>query len=164
MPPVINGSVHEDASIIGQQQPQQSIPPPQQPAQPQQQPQYINEPVVQEQFTQETDVNTSSEQPQVKEEIHSPPNESHEQSETENFSTPVAEGGQDNSTTTPANTNSSGPKTYANLVKSFPASQTSQAGFTSPQAPKLSMSPVGFYYALILIYLEYRKRINGNDT
>lgn len=143
MPPVINGSVHEDASLIGQQPLQQSIPPPQQPLQPQQQPQYISEPVVQEQFTQEAEVDTSNEQQPIKEEAHSTPNESHEHVETENFSTPATDvGPQEHSLSAPTSTSNSGPKTYANLVKSsFPGSQ----GLTNPQPPKISMSPVSSF-------------------
>lgn len=133
MQPTINGSVHDDASLIGQQQP--SIPPQQ--IQQQQQPQYINEPVVQEQFNQETEMNSSNEQQQSKEEAHSSPTEGFEQSEVESFSTPAAEVGQDHSMAAPTNTSNSGPKTYANLVKSFPGSQTVM---TNPP-PKMSMSP-----------------------
>ena len=143
MPPVINGSVHEDASLIGQQPLQQSIPPPQQSMQPQQQPQYINEPVLQEQFTQESEVNSSSDPISVKEEAHSTPNDSHEQEEVENFSAPATDvGNQEHPVNAPTSTNNSGPKTYANLVKSFPGSQ----GLTNPQAPKMSMSPVCIFF------------------
>lgn len=147
MTPVINGSVHEDASLINQQQQQQpSIPLPQQPVQTQQ-PQYV-EPVVQEQFSQETETTSATEPQQVTEDEHSQSVESIEQTETEKFSTPTAEIVQESS---PANTSNSGPKTYANLVKSF---ASSQATLTNTQPQKMSMSPVSFISNFYLTNFE----------
>ncbi|KZC06771.1 PREDICTED: ras GTPase-activating protein-binding protein 2 [Dufourea novaeangliae] len=138
MQQVLNGSVHEETPLITQQPPlqqQQQQPPPPPPAQ---QHQYINEPTTQTQFVPETELDSVAEQQQQTE------NEQQQTQSTENLEQPEPE--TFNSTTQESepehqlpNTNvtSSGPKTYANLVKSFPSS----TGATSPQAPKLSTSP-----------------------
>ncbi|XP_043474253.1 ras GTPase-activating protein-binding protein 1 isoform X2 [Leptopilina heterotoma] len=133
MPPVMNGSVTDDSSLIGQQQ--ASLPLSQQPVQAQQ-PQYV-EPVVQEQFSQETETTSTTEAQQVTEDEHSQSAESLEPTETACLR-PTAEIGQDSTLASPANTSNSGPKTYANLVKSCPSSQ---ATLTNTQPPKISMSP-----------------------
>ncbi|XP_061932998.1 ras GTPase-activating protein-binding protein 2 [Apis cerana] len=141
MQQVLNGSVHEETPLINQQPPpaqqqqqqqQQQPPPP-----PAQQHQYITETTSQTQFVQETELDSTTEQQQQTEnEPQVQSNETREQPETETFTTSVQESEPEHQV---ANTNvtSSGPKTYANLVKSFP----STTGATSPQAPKLSMSP-----------------------
>lgn len=148
MQQVLNGSVHEEAPLINQQpppppqqqqqqqQPQQQPPPP-----PAQQHQYITEPTSQTQFVQEAELDPAAEQQQQQQQTENEPqaqsNESREQPDAETFTASVQESEPEHQV---ANTSvtSSGPKTYANLVKSFP----STTGATSPQAPKLSMSPV----------------------
>lgn len=137
MPPVMNGSVTEDSSLIGQQQ--ASLPLSQQPVQAQQ-PQYV-EPVVQEQFSQETETASTTEPQQVTEDEHSQSAESLEPTETACLR-PTSDIGQDSTLASPANTSNSGPKTYANLVKSCPSSQ---ATLTNTQPPKMSMSPVSVF-------------------
>lgn len=133
---MLNGTVHEE--VISQQAPQQQQqqPPALPPAQ---QHQYIAEPTAQSQFVQEAELNGSSEQqPQATEnEPQAPTEERSEQPETENF-TPSAPEAEPEHPVVNTTVNSSGPKTYATLVKSFPSS----TGATSPQAPKLSLSPV----------------------
>ncbi|EZA61417.1 hypothetical protein DMN91_004218 [Ooceraea biroi] len=132
---VLNGTVHEE--VINQQPPQQQQqqPPPLPPAQ---QHQYIAEPTAPSQFVQEAELNGSSEQQQQtgENEPQAPTEERNEQAETETFTASAQETEPEHQV---ANTtvNNSGPKTYANLVKSFP----STTGATSPQAPKISMSP-----------------------
>ncbi|XP_076686204.1 ras GTPase-activating protein-binding protein 2 [Andrena cerasifolii] len=139
MQQVLNGSVHEETPLINQQAPQQpqqqqQQPPPPQPAQ---QHQYITEPTSQTQFVQETELDSTAEQqPQAESEPQAQTNETREQPEAETF-TPSAQESEPEQPVSNTNVTSSGPKTYANLVKSFP----STTGATSPQAPKLSMSP-----------------------
>ncbi|XP_015588454.1 ras GTPase-activating protein-binding protein 2 isoform X2 [Cephus cinctus] len=137
MQPVINGSVHEETPLISQQQQQPLPPQPQQQQQQQHSHSYIAENTTQESFSQETESDaTADQQQQVDEETQPQAEESQEQVKADPFapSAPEAEPEQPLPIT---NTNSSGAKTYANLVKSFP----SATGATSPQAPKLSMSP-----------------------
>ncbi|XP_012283370.1 ras GTPase-activating protein-binding protein 2 isoform X2 [Orussus abietinus] len=140
-PVTINGSIHEEAPLIAQQplqQPQQQAPPATAPLQPQHPPHshtYIPEPVPQEQFPQESDTSAEQQQ-QAEEEPQVQVEESHEQPEAETFPATAPEPEPEHPVAA-ATTNSSGPKTYANLVKSF----SNAAGATSPQAPKLSMSP-----------------------
>lgn len=139
MQQVLNGSVHEETSLINQsppqqqQQQQQQAPPPP----PAQQHQYINESSPQTQFVPETELDSSAEQQQQPEnEPQNQSNESRDQPETETFNA-TAQDSEPEHQVSNTNVTSSGPKTYANLVKSFP----STTGATSPQAPKLSMSP-----------------------
>ncbi|XP_078047034.1 ras GTPase-activating protein-binding protein 2 isoform X2 [Augochlora pura] len=137
MQQVLNGSVHEETSLISQpppqQQQQQQQPPPPPPAQ---QHQYINESSSQAQFVPETELDSSTEQQPSEIEPQSQSNESREQPETETFNTTTQESEPEHQVSS-TNVTSSGPKTYANLVKSSP----STTGAISPQAPKLSMSP-----------------------
>ncbi|XP_076636626.1 ras GTPase-activating protein-binding protein 2 [Colletes latitarsis] len=140
MQQVLNGSVHEETPLISQQPPppqqqqQQQQPPPPPPAQ---QHQYITEPTSQTQFVQETQLDSATEQqPETENEPQTQTNEIHDQPETETFTASVQESEPEPQVSN-ASVTSSGPKTYANLVKSFP----STTGATSPQAPKLSMSP-----------------------
>ncbi|XP_031849751.1 ras GTPase-activating protein-binding protein 2 [Nomia melanderi] len=141
MQQVLNGSVHEETPLISQpppppqqQQQQQQQPPPPPPAQ---QHQYINESSSQTQFVQEAELDNSAEQQQQTEsEAQTQSTENREQPETETFNTTTQESEPEHQVSN-TNVTSSGPKTYANLVKSFP----STTGATSPQAPKLSMSP-----------------------
>ena len=133
----INGSVHEDSSIISQQplqQPQQQLPPLQQ--QQQQQP-YITEQTTQEQFQPESEQDVLSQQQQqqpIKTESHPTSEETNEQPETEEGYTPSTPETETEHQVSSPNTISSGPKTYANLVKC-------SVGTTSPQVPKPPMSP-----------------------
>lgn len=113
---------------MGQQAPQQQSPP---------SGQHITEPATQ--CTQETELNSSSEQQQKNEDEQQIQAEDNcDQPEKEVLSVQEPEPEHQVSST---NSNSSGPKTYANLVKSFP----STTGATSPQAPKLSTSPVSYF-------------------
>ncbi|XP_076375030.1 ras GTPase-activating protein-binding protein 2 isoform X2 [Megalopta genalis] len=136
MQQVLNGSVHEETSLISQPPPQQQQqqPPPPPPAQ---QHQYINESSSQAQFVQETELDSSAEQQPSESEPQTQTNESREQPETETFNATAQESEPEHQVTNTTNVTSSGPKTYANLVKSSP----STTGAISPQAPKLSMSP-----------------------
>ncbi|KAL0105575.1 hypothetical protein PUN28_015807 [Cardiocondyla obscurior] len=133
---VLNGTVHEE--VINQQAPQQQQqqqPPPPPPAQ---QHPYIAEPTTQSQFVQEGELSNGEQQQQQSEnEPQAQAEERNEQPETETFPASVQETESEHqmSSTT---INSSGPKTYATSVKSFSSAIT---GATSPQAPKLSMSP-----------------------
>lgn len=135
---MLNGTVHEE--VINQQAPQQQQqqPPPPPPAQ---QHPYIAEPAAQAQFVQEPEL-SNGEQPQQQSENEPQPQteERNEQPETEAFTASAQETEPEHQVSS-ATVNSSGPKTYANLVKSFSSATT---GATSPQAPKLSMSPVSF--------------------
>lgn len=146
MQQVLNGSVHEETPLINQQssqqpQQQQQQPPPPQPAQ---QHQYITEPASQTQFVPETELDTATEQQQPPEnEPQTQTNETREQPETETFA--AAQESEPEHPVSDTNVTSSGPKTYATLVKSFPSS----TGATSPQAPKLSMSPVYYNYNVL---------------
>ncbi|XP_011505491.1 PREDICTED: ras GTPase-activating protein-binding protein 2 isoform X2 [Ceratosolen solmsi marchali] len=122
----INGSVHEDSSIISQQPLQQQPPLPQQ---------YMAEPNNQEQFQSESEQDSVSQQQQsIKTDSHPTSEEINEQPEIDqNYtqSTPETETEHQISS---QNINNSGPKTYANLVKSFP-----NVGSTSPQPPIQNM-------------------------
>ncbi|XP_015181642.1 PREDICTED: ras GTPase-activating protein-binding protein 2 isoform X1 [Polistes dominula] len=151
MQQVLNGTVHEETTLINQQpqpQPQQQPPPPppvqqQQQQQPQQQPphQYIAEPTAQIQFAQETETDTAAEKPtSTEEEPQAQPAETQEQTEAETTYSATTQESEPERQVSPNTTNisSSGPKTYANLVKSFPSSNSTP----SPQVPKISMSPV----------------------
>lgn len=133
----INGSVHEDSSIISQQPVQ---------------PQYITEPTSQEQqYQQESEqdsVSQSQQQPQVSkidphsaviEEVHEQQQQQQDVGQNYSSSAPEAESEHQISS---QNTNT-GPKTYATLVKSFP-----NVGSTSPQVPKPSITPVNKIYML----------------
>lgn len=135
MQQVLNGSVHEETPLINQQPPQQQQQQPPPPALAQQH-QYMAEPTAQTQFVQESELDAAIEQQQVDNEPQAQTNETHEQTEPEAFNTSVPESEPEHQVSNTSVT-SSGPKTYANLVKSFPSS----TGATSPQAPKLSMSP-----------------------
>jgi len=132
----LNGTVHEE--VINQQAPQQQQQPP--PPPPAQQHPYIAEPTTQSQFVQEAEL-SNGEQPQQQSENEpqTQTEERNEQPETEAF-TATAQETEPEHQVSNTTVNSSGPKTYATLVKSFP----SATGATSPQAPKLSMSPVSF--------------------
>jgi len=142
----LNGTVHEE--VINQQAPQQQQQPP--PPPPAQQHQYIAEPTTPSQFVQEAEL-SNGEQPQQQSENEpqTQTEERNEQPETEAF-TATAQETEPEHQVSNTTVNSSGPKTYATLVKSFP----SATGATSPQAPKLSMSPVSFVlYNTFKIYL-----------
>lgn len=146
---MLNGTVHEE--VINQQAPQQQQqqPPPPPPAQ---QHPYIAEPTAQSQFVQEAEL-SNGEQPQqqTENEPQAQTEERNEQPETETFTVSAQETEPEHQVSSAA-VNSSGPKTYANLVKaSFPGSTTSA---TSPQAPKLSMSPVNFISYSVFICNE----------
>lgn len=137
MQQVLNGSVHEEASLINQQPPpQQQQPPPPPPAQ---QHQYIaTEATAQSQFVKETERDSNGEQQQQgEEEQQAQTEERNEKTEPETVLVKEAEPERQVSNNA---VNSNGPKTYANLVKSFP----STTGATSPQTPKLPVSPVSF--------------------
>ncbi|CAB0032462.1 unnamed protein product [Trichogramma brassicae] len=122
----INGSVHEDSSIIAQQ-------PLQQPQSLQQQ--YATEKSNEESFQSESEHSGTNQQQTIKTDSHVASEESHEPSETEqNYISSVPETEPDQLSM--QNVMSNGPKTYANLVKSFPT-----VGTTSPQTPKPSISP-----------------------
>ncbi|KAL7306289.1 hypothetical protein TKK_0001720 [Trichogramma kaykai] len=122
----INGSVHEDSSIIAQQ-------PHQQPQSLQQQ--YATEKSNEESFQSESEHSGTNQQQTIKTDSHVASEESHEPSETEqNYIPSVSETEPDQLSM--QNVMSNGPKTYANLVKSFPT-----VGTTSPQTPKPSLSP-----------------------
>ncbi|KAJ8670755.1 hypothetical protein QAD02_002014 [Eretmocerus hayati] len=126
----INGSVHEESSIISQQPLQQQTLQQQQPQQ------YIAEPTNQEQFQRESEQNSQQQQqPSVKNETQSV-SETHEHQETDNTYAPANQEAEHEHQHSMQNTSSSGPKTYANLVKSFPS-----VGTTSPQIPKPSITP-----------------------
>lgn len=127
-PVAINGSVHDESSLINQQQHAHT---------------YISEPATQEQFVQEPDPEVVSEQQQAEEEAQIPVEESQEQPEVESEQHSISEPQPDVQAPTPT-ANNSGPKTYATLVKSF----ANATGATSPQAPKPSVSPVSLIYAL----------------
>lgn len=135
MQQVLNGSVHEEASLINQPPPLQQQQPP--PPPPVQQHQYIAaEPAAQTQFVKEKELDSNSEQqPQVEDEQQVQTEERTEKVETEAASIKESEPERQVPNNTVSN---NGPKTYANLVKSFP----STTGATSPQTPKLPMSPV----------------------
>ncbi|XP_011882052.1 PREDICTED: ras GTPase-activating protein-binding protein 2 isoform X2 [Vollenhovia emeryi] len=131
---VLNGTVHEE--VINQQAPQQQQqqqPPPPPPAQ---QHPYIAEPTAQSQFVQEAEL-SNGEQQQSENEPQAQTEERSEPTEAETFVASVQETEAEHQVSS-TTVNSSGPKTYANLVKSFSSAAT---GATSPQAPKLSMSP-----------------------
>lgn len=132
---VLNGNVHEEVQL-NQQQPQVQPPSPQT----QQQHQYIAEPTAQSQVVQETELNgEQQQQPQQQQSDNEPQTQTEErndQQETETFNASAQETEPEHQASN-VTVNNSGPKTYANLVKSFPSS----GGATSPQAPKLSMSP-----------------------
>ncbi|XP_011688716.1 PREDICTED: ras GTPase-activating protein-binding protein 2 [Wasmannia auropunctata] len=132
---VLNGTVHEE--VINQQAPQQQQQPP--PPPPAQQHPYIAEQTAQSQFVQEAEL-SNGEQPQQQSESEpqAQAEERNEQPETEAFTASAQETEPEHQVSSAA-VNSSGPKTYATLVKSFPTGVTT--GATSPQAPKLSMSP-----------------------
>lgn len=135
MQQVLNGTVHEE--VLNQQPPQQQQQPPPPPAQ---QHPYITEPTTQSQFVQEAEL-SNGEQQQQPQQVESEPQtqteERNEQPETEAF-TATAQEAEPEHQVSNTTVNNSGPKTYANLVKSFPSTTSA----TSPQAPKLSMSPV----------------------
>jgi len=137
--------VHEE--VINQQPPQQQQqqPPSLPPAQPHQ---YIAEPAAQSQFVQEAELNGSNEQQQQASEPQTATEERNEQPEAETFtaSTQEAEPEHQVANTTVSN---SGPKTYANLVKSFPSSSGAS---TSPQTSKLSISPVSISFRRDVIF------------
>lgn len=134
MQQVLNGTVHEE--VINQQPPQQQPPPP-----PAQQHAYITEPTTQSQFVQETELSNGEQQQQPQQQVESEPQtqteERNDQPETEVFTASAQETEPEHQVSN-TTVNNSGPKTYANLVKSFPSTTSA----TSPQAPKLSMSPV----------------------
>ncbi|XP_035736544.1 ras GTPase-activating protein-binding protein 2-like [Vespa mandarinia] len=143
MQQVLNGSVHEETTLINQQQPQpqqqqqQQQPPPPPPVQQQQQHQYVAETAAQTQFVQEAETDTAAEQQtSAEEEPQVQSEETQEQTDTETF-TPSAQETEPEHQVSNTNVSSSGPKTYANLVKSFPSSTATP----SPQVPKISMSP-----------------------
>lgn len=147
MQQVLNGSVHGETTLINQPQPQpqqqqqqQQPPPPppvQQQQQQQQQHQYIAEPAAQTPFVQEAETGTAVEQqPSTEEEPQAQAEETQEQTETETFPATAQESEPEHQVSN-TNVSSSGPKTYANLVKSFPSATATP----SPQAPKISMSP-----------------------
>ncbi|XP_032680732.1 ras GTPase-activating protein-binding protein 2 isoform X1 [Odontomachus brunneus] len=134
MQQVLNGSVHEEASLMNQQPPpQQQQPPPPPPAQ---QHQYIAEPTAQSQFVKEKehDGNGEQQKQQSEDEQQTPTEERTEKPEAETSSPKEVEPERPVSNVA---VNSNGPKTYANLVKSYP----STTGATSPQTPKLPASP-----------------------
>lgn len=135
MQQVLNGTVHEE--VINQQPPQQQQPPPP----PAQQHPYITEPTTQSQFVQEAELSNGEQQQQPQQQVESEPQtqteERNDQPETEAFTASAQEAEPEHQVSN-TTVNNSGPKTYANLVKSFPSTTNA----TSPQAPKLSMSPV----------------------
>lgn len=138
MQQVLNGSVHEEASLMNQQPPpQQQQPPPPPPAQ---QHQYIADSAAQSQFVKEKehDGNGEQQKQQSEDEQQISTEERTEKPETETSSLKEVEPERSISNTA---VNSNGPKTYANLVKSYPTS----TGATSPQTPKLPASPVSFF-------------------
>lgn len=151
---VLNGTVHEE--VINQQAPQQQQQPP--PPPPAQQHPYIAEPTAQSQFVQEAELSNGEQQQQQSEnEPQTQTEERNEQSETETFTVSAQETEPEHQVSS-TTVNSSGPKTYANLVKSFPSTTT---GATSPQAPKLSMSPVSFVLLVVSGFLmKKKKKIN----
>ncbi|XP_034184658.1 ras GTPase-activating protein-binding protein 2 isoform X1 [Osmia lignaria lignaria] len=140
MQQVLNGSVHEETPLIAQQQPQQQQqqqqqqqPPPPPPAQ---QNQYITESTSQTEFVQETEMDVAAEPQQPAESEAQPQTNETQPPEADPYASSAPESEPEHQVSN-TNVTSSGPKTYANLVKSFP----STTGATSPQAPKLSMSP-----------------------
>lgn len=138
MQQVLNGTVHEE--VINQQPPQQQQQPP--PPPPAQQHPYITEPTAQSQFVQESELsNGEQQQQQQQQQVESEPQtqteERNDQPEAEAFTASAQEAEPEHQVSN-TTVNNSGPKTYANLVKSFPSTTNA----TSPQAPKLSMSPV----------------------
>lgn len=142
----LNGSVHEDSSIISQQ-PLQPLP--------MQQPQYISDPSSQEQYQQESEQDSGSQQQQqqaiIKTEPHSVSEETNEQPQPDqNYTSSVPETESEHQITS-QNTNT-GPKTYANLVKSFP----SVASTTTPQIPKPPNSPVSNMYVSARVFICVR--------
>lgn len=147
----MNGTVHEE--VITQQAPQQQQPPPPPPAQ---QHPYIAEPTAQSQFVQEAEL-SNGEQPQQQSENEpqAQTEERNEQPETEAFTASAQETEPEHQVSN--TTVNSGPKTYATLVKSFSNATT---GATSPQAPKLSMSPVSFVSRSIMICNEEDESIS----
>ncbi|KMQ95685.1 ras gtpase-activating protein-binding protein 2 [Lasius niger] len=137
MQQVLNGTVHEE--VINQQPPQQQQQPP--PPPPAQQHPYITEPTAQSQFVQESELsNGEQQQQQQQQQVESEPQtqteERNDQPEAEAFTASAQEAEPEHQVSN-TTVNNSGPKTYANLVKSFPSTTNA----TSPQAPKLSMSP-----------------------
>lgn len=137
MQQVLNGTVHEE--VINQQPPQQQQQPP--PPPPAQQHPYITEPTTQTQFVQEAELSNGEQQQQQNQQLENEPQtqteERNDQPEAEAFTASVQEVEPEHQVSN-TTVNNSGPKTYANLVKSFPSTNSA----TSPQAPKLSMSPV----------------------
>lgn len=136
MQQVLNGTVHEE--VINQQPPQQQQQPP--PPPPAQQHPYITEPTTQSQFVQEAELSNGEQQQQQQQQVESEPQtqteERNDQPESEAFTASAQETEPEHQVSN--TTVNSGVKTYANLVKSFPSTTSA----TSPQAPKLSMSPV----------------------
>lgn len=129
----INGSVHDENSTISQQsiqQKQSSL----------QQQQYISETASQDQFQQENEPNSQQQQQSIKTEVHTSEDVHQEQESEQNYVISSAGSDTDNQSSS-QNMSNSGPKTYANLVKSFPS-----AG-TSPQVSKsqVSISPVSIF-------------------
>jgi hypothetical protein len=92
----------------------------------------------QEQFQSECEQDSIPQQQQsIKPDSHSTTEEVIEQSEVDqNYAQTVPETEIEHQISS-QNINNNGPKTYANLVKSFP-----NVGSTSPQVPKPSISPV----------------------
>ncbi|KAH0953063.1 hypothetical protein HN011_002041 [Eciton burchellii] len=134
---VLNGTVHEE--VINQQPPQQQQQQQQQPSLPPAQPhQYIAEPAAQSQFVQEAELNGSNEQQQQASEPQTATEERNEQPEAETFTASTQEAEPEPHQVANTTVSNSGPKTYANLVKSFPSSSGAS---TSPQTSKLSISP-----------------------
>jgi len=137
--------VHEESTVLNQvinqqaSQQQQQQPPSLPPSQPHQ---YIGEPAAQSQFVQEAELNGNNEQQQQASEPQTTTEERNEPPEAETFtaSTQETEPEHQVANTTVSN---SGPKTYANLVKSFPSNS---AANTSPQTSKLSISPVSISF------------------
>ncbi|KAL6427673.1 hypothetical protein ACFW04_008851 [Cataglyphis niger] len=140
MQQVLNGTVHEE--VINQQPPQQQQQPP--PPPPAQQHPYITEPTTQTQFVQEAELSNGEQQQQQNQQLENEPQtqteERNDQPEAEAFTASAQEVEPEHQVSN-TTVNNSGPKTYANLVKSFPSTNSA----TSPQAPKLSMSPPIYY-------------------
>ncbi|XP_014205130.1 ras GTPase-activating protein-binding protein 2 isoform X2 [Copidosoma floridanum] len=135
----INGSVHEDTPIIPQQPVQQQQALLQQQQQQQQPPQvsqqqYMSEPVAQEQFQQESEPESQPQQQQLPPIIKSEvPTDENERIEVESsYVSSVQKTEPEHQVSSPPI--SSGPKTYANLVKS-------SIGTVNPQVLKQTMSP-----------------------
>ncbi|XP_058810284.1 ras GTPase-activating protein-binding protein 2 [Phymastichus coffea] len=127
----INGSIHDDSSIMSQQsiQLQQSS---------LQQQQYVAETATQEQYQQDNQPNSQQQQQLTKTDNNSTSEEIHQEPESEQNYTLSSAGSDADHQIISQNISNNGPKTYANLVKSFPS-----AGTTSPQVskPQISISP-----------------------